>query len=176
MKLRPVAPLLLFLTACGNGSTGTDSGIPPVDCPTHDEATFELGTGEIDFEPLADGDMLPVVPGPQGGCHFWVSVTTDGFAQRRFQVRYEVKFTASGTTTDSRSSFTVRLRPNEETPGTCQYTGLTAFLIQPWRFADERVTLEVEVTDDEGRTASAAREVVADWPEELGDEACGPRT
>lgn len=176
MKLWPFAPLLLLLTGCGSGSNGSDSGVPPVDCPTHDQATFELGTGETGFEPLADGDALPIISGPQGGCHFWFSVRTDGFAQRRFLVRYEVKFTESGTTTGSRSRFTVRLRPDETSPGICQYTGLTAFLIEPWRFAGDRVTLEVEVTDDEGRTASAARDVVADWPEELPDEACGPRS
>lgn len=38
----------------------------------------ELGTGEVEFVPLAEGDELEVVHGPQGGYHFTVSMRVQG--------------------------------------------------------------------------------------------------
>lgn len=145
-------------------------------CPTHDQASFELGTGELAFEPIADEARLPITPGPQGGCHFFLSLTTDGFAERRFRVEYEVFRADDGTSTGSSSVFTVRLAEAPEQPGKCQTLGLTAFLIQPWKFENERVRIEVEVTDDEGRTARQEKTVIADWPASLSENACGIRT
>lgn len=40
----------------------------------------ELGTGEASFEPLADGDTLGWVAGPQGGFHVYGSVRTQGLS------------------------------------------------------------------------------------------------
>ncbi len=176
LRVRMVPLALLF--ACGQGTDGSvpDTGLPPVDCPTHDGATFELGTGQSEFIPIADEAPLSITRGPQGGCHFFISVRTDGFAERRFVIQYEVLFAETGTTTGSRSSFTVRLRPVDDQPGRCQFLGSTAFLIQPWRFVDDRVILEVNVTDDEGRTDSKRKTVIARWPSGLPDDACGPRS
>lgn len=39
---------------------------------------IELGTGETAFEPLADGDTIYIVYGPQGGYHFTVSMNVQG--------------------------------------------------------------------------------------------------
>jgi len=36
------------------------------------DARIELGTGTVDFVPIADGDELEVIAGPQGGYHFVV--------------------------------------------------------------------------------------------------------
>jgi hypothetical protein len=174
--MRRVVPLLaLFVIACGEGTTATDSGVDPLECPTHDGASFELGTGQLEYQPLADGQLLPISPGPQGGCHFFLSVITDGFAERRFKLQYEVFFADSSTTTGSRSSFTVRLRSAEGMPGKCQHLGTTAFLIQPWFLENERLMVEVNVEDDEGRKATRQKTVIAQWPDDLPDDACGQR-
>lgn len=47
-------------------------------CPTADEVppegpAIDLGTGELEFEPLADGDELAIVQGSQGGYHLYGS-------------------------------------------------------------------------------------------------------
>jgi hypothetical protein len=167
--------LLLFALGCGTGNGGRDSGLPPPECPTHDGATFELGTGDTAFEPLVEDQDLAITPGPQGGCHFWLAVRTAGFAQRRFKIQYEVFFADSSTTTMSRSTFTVRLRQVPEMPDLCEQVGVTAFLIEPWRFEDRSVRIDVNVTDDEGRTDSESRTVVARWPSSLPDNGCGER-
>ena len=59
---------LLGLTGCG-GSTGSGSCDAP-DSP----AAFELGTGEVCFERLTAGQVVPEIAGPQGGFHVWAAV------------------------------------------------------------------------------------------------------
>ena len=175
MTVRLLAPLLTIqLIACGDGTGGPDTGVD-VDCPTHDAPSFELGTGQLEYQPITDGQALSISPGAQGGCHFFVAVRTDGFAERRFQVQYEV-FYEDNSSTSSRSSFTVRLHPAEGMPGKCENVGITAFLIQPWNLEDDRLILEVNVEDDLGRTASQRKTVIADWPADLPEDGCGPRT
>lgn len=39
---------------------------------------FELGTGELEFEPLSDGDEILVIHGPQGGYHLLASLRAVG--------------------------------------------------------------------------------------------------
>jgi hypothetical protein len=39
-------------------------------CGDEGPATIELGTGEVDFEPIQDMQSLVLVQGPQGGYHF----------------------------------------------------------------------------------------------------------
>lgn len=145
-------------------------------CPTHAGAHFELGTGEKSFIAIEDEGPLAITPGPQGGCHFYLSLITDGFAERRFRVQYEVFRADTNESTGSSSVFTLRLHPSVGRPGACETVGITAFLIRPWSFENERVRVRVDVTDDEGRTASVEKIVVADWPTELPADACGPRT
>jgi hypothetical protein len=161
--------LALFSFACGG------SEMPAEDCPTHDSASFELGTGQLEFQPIADGQPLAINSGPQGGCHFFLSLRTNGFAASGFRLHYEVFYAETNASTGSTSSFTARLRPAAES-GTCENLGTTAFLLKPWDMEDQRVTIAVDVEDAEGRTASERRTVVADWPSTLDTNACGPRT
>ena len=42
------------------------------------EPAIELGTGEITFAPLANGDEIEVIRGPQGGYHFLGSMRVRG--------------------------------------------------------------------------------------------------
>jgi len=154
--------------------------ITPTGCPINDNPSFELGTGEASFEAIRDGQELSMIPGPQGGCHFWLSVRTLGFAERRLNIRYDVQYAATGTTTGSQSSLRVRLRPVEgDTDGRCEYVGYTAFLIRPWVFRAREVALDVIVTDDLGRSATTSKRVMARWPEFVQDipedDWCGAR-
>lgn len=153
---------------------------PPTGCVINDQPSFELGTGDTVFEPLLEGADLSMISGPQGGCHFWLSVRTLGFAERRLNIRYDVKYADTGTTTGSRSSLRVRLRPVEgRTDGRCEYVGYTAFLVRPWVFRDREVDLDIDVTDDLGKSASTVRRVTARWPEAVPgipeDDLCGAR-
>ena len=56
------AALLILTQGCAS------SAIPAV----------EIGTGEIEFQPLDDGDMLDIIQGPQGGFHLLGSLRVKG--------------------------------------------------------------------------------------------------
>ena len=58
---------LLGLSGCN--STGSGS----CDAP-ESPAAFEIGTGEICFERLTAGQVVPRIAGPQGGFHVWTAV------------------------------------------------------------------------------------------------------
>ncbi len=55
--------LLTLLTAC-----------PVVD----EEPAVEIGTGELDFESLVEGQELAIIEGPQGGFHLLSAIRTKG--------------------------------------------------------------------------------------------------
>ncbi len=59
----------------GGGAGEGGSGQRPSPCgETPDAPAFEIGTGEICYEPLADGQVVPHITGPQGGYHVWIGV------------------------------------------------------------------------------------------------------
>lgn len=48
-------------------------------CPAGDQSPgLLIGTGEVEFEPVEDGDVLQVVRGPQGGYHILGSLLVKG--------------------------------------------------------------------------------------------------
>ncbi|MBI2373979.1 MAG: hypothetical protein HYV07_08275 [Deltaproteobacteria bacterium] len=155
-----VTALSLAVLSCGPGDADPDDLPELATCPIDDSPTFELGAGERVYVPLRDGDQLEMTQGPQGGCHFWVSVRTKGFAERRFEIAHRVLEYPSLVETPSRSRQRVRL---SLVPGTleCEYTGYVAYLIEPWTLDGRELVLEVTVMDDLGRTSTASRRIRA---------------
>ena len=157
-------------------------GTPPemtIDCLIHETPSFELGTGESQFEALEEGQDLSMVSGPQGGCHFWLAVRSDGFADRLFDIQYDIRFANTGTTTGSRYSQKVRLTPTSAKDGRCEFYGYTAFLVRPWLLEDRELDIRVTVVDDLGRSEEVRRKVTGRWPAAVPgvprDDLCGRR-
>lgn len=136
------------------------------DCLTHANPSFELGTGVGTFEPLTDGQDLHMAAGLQGGCHFWLSLRTDGFSASGFTVTYDILYAESGESTGNTASVQARLSERGDAPGLCEHVGLSAFLEQPWRFEDQQVRIDVTLADADGRAATVSRKVIARWPED----------
>ncbi|MCB9793733.1 MAG: hypothetical protein H6741_13525 [Alphaproteobacteria bacterium] len=63
-------PLLLILLGCADSAVDT--------APVVLDPALELGTGEIEWAPLVDGQELNVIQGPQGGFHVLASVRVGG--------------------------------------------------------------------------------------------------
>lgn len=59
-------------TTSTTGTTTTTSTGVACDTPPGVGA-YEIGTGEKCFEPVADGDEVPLMSGPQGGYHVWLA-------------------------------------------------------------------------------------------------------
>lgn len=57
-------------------------------------ATIEIGTGQDTFEPLAGGETLPLVAGPQGGgrnggYHLWFAVRVKNYDPREIELNFD---------------------------------------------------------------------------------------
>jgi hypothetical protein len=70
LLLKVFAAVLVALSACSSSSDDTGTEDPPL--------AVEIGTGEWEWEDLADGDEMAVIMGPQGGYHFLASVRVSG--------------------------------------------------------------------------------------------------
>lgn len=64
---------LLLLAGCPPGATGPDG-----ENPDGEDPAVDIGTGEIEFVPLEDGDRLAIVEGAQGGYHLFGALRCKG--------------------------------------------------------------------------------------------------
>lgn len=147
---------------CAPSGGEPDAGIR---CPTHASPSFELGTGNTEFIAIAEGMPLYMARGIQGGCHLWLALRTDGFAEKDAQVRYEIFDAASGQSTGSTALMQLRLTPSPTLPGRCEYVGYTAFVRDPAAIAGTLVRVEVRLEDALGHSGIVSHEVRAAWPE-----------
>jgi hypothetical protein len=131
-----------------------------------------LGTGEITFEPIVEGQDLEFILGPQGGYHFLASMRVQGVAagdpaDRTFSGNPTTTFTAFLVEDGSRidldaSSYTQGLEP---LPDGVTYQMVGRLLILDIRdcadLENRDVRIEVEVRDDAGVVVRDARTVRA---------------
>ncbi len=182
MRSPSLASLVALLAACSSGSPGPDGGngtdTGPCDVAVQQGARWaDLGAGEDFYEPLADGDPILIVFGPQGGYHLDGSVRVAGVdpgdpelppgdpahPQTTFEVRREDGSLASGVPGDLRAlTYREALRPTCA-EGVFQMAGREIFLAFTDRDLDgETLTITVTVQDPDGITVSNAHEVVAE--------------
>jgi hypothetical protein len=94
------------------------------------EGVAELGTGEAEFEPLTDGQIVPIIHGAQGGYHVWLSAQVLGLDARRVSMSIETQ-RADGTLPVETSHVTVALTPSTTTEGMREMVGWPAILANP---------------------------------------------
>jgi hypothetical protein len=131
------------------GDEGGGGGEPP---------WLEVGTGEWQFEPLEDGQDVPLVFGSQGGYHVWVSYRARELDP--VDVRIEIS-TEILTRNDSKTgSILLRnLTPYEE-PGVYGQIGWPAVIPEAGCADGEPVEVVVSLLDRRGRSITDARTVV----------------
>jgi hypothetical protein len=162
-----LAAALLALAGC-SGAGGADAGSGADAAPV--EAVAELGTGDLEFAPLADGDALPYILGPQGGYHFLASVRVRGVEAGDPDTRTDprnprTEFRAyrGEERIDARaSSYVQGLDPIPGEDGHQMVGRLLILDIDSCdALADETVRVEVTVEDVDGVTATDRRTVTA---------------
>lgn len=137
---------------------------------------IELGTGEVDFEPLADGDEIDVINGPQGGFHVLGSVrarfveTGDPNAlddPRHPRIVFSLVHDGTEYALPAFSDFTSPMDEAAEAPWTHAVNGRLVVLdiTDDDELADLPVTLSVTVEELAGDTVTDRRELTAvRWP------------
>jgi len=113
----PAASSVDGATSTGDGETGqSQSPCGVLDSPPE----FAIGTGEVCYEPLRDGQIVPHITGPQGGYHVWGAVVCPG-CPRQVIATIGAEFADTG---EPVSEFGVRVI---ELKG-AQHAGLIAYL------------------------------------------------
>ncbi|WP_434046707.1 MULTISPECIES: hypothetical protein [Sorangium] len=152
---------LVVLLALAPGCAGGDE--PPA------QGVAELGTGEWQFEPLADGQEVELAHGAQGGWHLWTSVRTLGLEPEG--VELEVTTTVIGDPSSATTS-RGRIELTELEDGRCEFIGWPAVLGEPACAIGQPLRIRGVVTDARGTVATGERLVRPRWD---SDEACAGR-
>jgi len=124
-----------------------------------------LGTGSWQWEPLEEGDGIPVILGPQGGYHLLGSVRMKGMIPGDFNdlddpknptTAFEVRVDGELLTPDSVFVQGVRPAPESVTPWTHEMLGRFTILDieSDSELDDVSITFSVTVTDHTGTSAS----------------------
>jgi hypothetical protein len=147
-----VGPFLaLVVGACGTASETTAVDAGPVAAPE-----LQLGTGKDSFEPLAEGQTVELIHGPQGGWHIWGSLRARGLASP-LTVVYAVALADTG---EVLSSTTYEIEPLAAGSWSL-WAGLIGYVPEPERVAKQPVALSMQVTDARGVQLGATQRVVA---------------
>lgn len=137
------AALLVFLAAC-SGPAG--------------DLTVELGTGEVGFEPLEDYQEVPLVAGPQGGHHVWLSFRAEGMPTDNVLFEVDAVPLSEMEPPPRRSPVRLTMTPIEGEMH--EMVGWPAQLDQPECLVGVPLSVRITITDSRGRTASDERIVV----------------
>ena len=128
----------------------------------------EVGTGELAFVPIADGDDAELHAGAQGGWHLWVSVRAYAFGeQARLGTRIEPLDWEGPVQEGSRP---VPLERAED--GVRTFVGSPAVLSYASCFVGRPTRLTLTLSDESGRLATDERIVVPQAPPDPPMEDC----
>jgi hypothetical protein len=144
------------------------AGAVPVDDTDH-EATLELGTGTWRFEPIEDGQEVPLIRGAQGGWHVWLSVRASGLESSTGRLVVELQ-PGDDSTPPEASSVGVQLDP-PDAEGRRSYLGWAAILSNPSCAMGRPLRVHVSLTTGSGEQISAERYLVP-GPGESPPPAC----
>lgn len=136
-------------------------------CAAEVDPVLEVGTGVTRFEPLSEGQSIPMIAGAQGGWHLWVAVRSQGLSASRLRLEVATAPVESGRPRQS-SIHVLDLEPRD---GWHERAGITAVLSVPECFQDRSVSITAEAIDADRRAARGERVVVPRWSEPIGE--CG---
>lgn len=136
-------------TTTDAGTTIRDAGTPRPDSGVL--PTLEVGTGFEAFEPIVDGQALPLVQGPQGGTiggsHFWVSLRATGVVARGAALTIRVALEDGTVISDQ-----TRTEDLGVVGDVASIAGLRAVIQNCLDVEGKRLTLRAELLDTAGVT------------------------
>lgn len=141
------AVLAVTVGGCGDGTQG--GGEAP---------WIEVGTGEWTFEPLEDGQDVPLVFGSQGGYHVWASYRAGGIDPQ--DVRIEIATEILSREGSRTASVLMRSLGEVGGPGVYGQIGWPAVIPEAGCADGERVEVEVILEDAHHQVLREARIVV----------------
>ncbi|AKU92394.1 hypothetical protein [Vulgatibacter incomptus] len=145
----------------GAGGTGGTGGIDLGDL------AFELGTGVSSFVPLADGDLLYLQRGFQGGQHVYVAIRASGVSDPEcLRLKMALYRADDGRRVSVLFDMDLYYSPDPQGPppdGVYEWTGLLLAVPNPDDVLDVPLRLEAELQQEGGGRPKEAREVTVEW-------------
>lgn len=145
--------------------TGVQVGLIEPDCRC-DDGVLEIGTGELEYEPLADGADLEMVNGPQGGWHLLTAVHSLN-TRDVVTVNAQVFHDETGEDVTSELIYRVQLVDQEEACAG-DFPNMYLYILHetgdptpPERWSCEILRIEMTLTDTGGRRVEAVKRVRA---------------
>ncbi|MCZ7680880.1 MAG: hypothetical protein M5U28_19715 [Sandaracinaceae bacterium] len=126
-------------------------------CAAPGELSVELGTGEAAFETMVGEPTLPLVAGPQGGHHVWISLRVAGASSDRVDLTVDVT-RLEAPAPPAREPVRVQLEQREG--GDAELVGWPAELVDPGCAIGERVAVRASVRDVDGSHGTDERMIV----------------
>lgn len=119
-----------------------------------------LGTGETEFVALTDGvDDLPLARGIQGGQHVWGALRVTGLDWTNLTATWELRDEdgdkATETTTIRQSLNHCTRSDDACEQGMGEIVAVTVIMDDPSDVRGQELSMQVEVTDEDGRAATA---------------------
>lgn len=115
-----------------------------------EQASIEIGTGTWRFEPLVDGQEIPLVHGAQGGWHFWLAVRAHGITSDAGSLTFE-RQPADESAAPTTTSVGVHFDP-EDAEGGRNYLGWPEILGSPGCAVGVLTRVHATLTLADGRT------------------------
>lgn len=121
----------------------------------------ELGAGTMAFTPLADGAVLDIITGIQGGYHIWVAARLAASEVPVARYYVESRFEADGPDgalvgSPANSQGSLEL----QSTGFRDRIGIRAFITDPRAVRGQRIVIRLELSCPDGRHGISERVVV----------------
>jgi hypothetical protein len=141
----------------GSAASGPDPCKPSLDKP----AEVEVGQGQNEFAPLADGEIVQVERGPQGGYHIWLAIRVANLQRSGSRTSISAVVVMKQA---ALASYQAIFTFDPEEGGTCRLYGLR-YRIDTGGFNYQELLgaeldLTVRVSDRSGTSAEGQKRVV----------------
>lgn len=146
-----------MIIACSQKDRGTQPELAPVPA-TPNSFEVEVGTGNIDFKPIANGAEVELVHGSQGGWHIWTSFRLRNVvALKDVRINLYARFEDGS---DAGAPSAVAMLLSDPVDGEQTYSGMRDFINDGNQARGRRIILRVEVVAGDGRHGAGERIVV----------------
>lgn len=161
-----------FFVGCGSdaggemadGGSGADAKVLPA-------SALQIGSGEVRFEPIEDGQELPLYAGTQGGYHVWLSFRAP---LAPGLVTMELDLAPAPGSRESHSALSIPFEEVEGAPDLAEFIGWPAQILDPECAVHQPVQVHVRFVDSRGVSVASEIEVVPTPPSAGFSIACAP--